>query len=472
MTASARQPQPTPLPATGSSPRRSAYAALLACSTLGVLASTIISAPVNVIAHAIGTSPRGIVFAVSAFTLAMVLCAPLSGWLCQRYGSRPVLGGSLALMVVGQAGAAFSQDLAFLVAMRAVQGVACSAVPPAIQQVLGLHWAGNRARVMAAWAAAIGLGQALGPPLGGLIADTLGWRWVFLTHASLSAVLLVLCVTVVPVVPGTRAPLHASGMLTLAIGTGSLLGALAWVGQQGSPLVAVSLVAIGLLALLAHAGLGRTGAGPFVAPGLLTERRYTASTAAAATVMACLGVSIVTTPLHLGRDLGLDPGHIGLVMLSLAVAMTVCAPLSSRITERLSSRRTMRGGLALLAAGLVALPLAAAAPRSAVVPLTVAALTPTGCAIGVVQATSAHGLMTSPAAADGVALGLHNMLRFAGLFVGYSWVAIAYPTGRLGLVYAVPLLLVVVSFALAAPRPQRTTTRPALPTAERVLHDR
>lgn len=449
-------------------PRRAAYVALLACSTLGTLSSTIISAPINVIAHAIGASPRGIVFAVSAFTLAMVVFAPVAGWMCQRFGSRRVLAGSLLLMVAAQAGAAFSQELSFLVVMRALQGIACSAVPPAIQQVLGRHWAGNRARVMAAWAAAIGVGQALGPPLGGLVADTLGWRWVFLTHASLSAVLLVLCLTVVPDVPPTSAPLHVSGMATLLVGIGALVGAVSWLGQHGGILVAAGMAAVGALALVAHSQLGRTSAGPFVPPGLLTERRFVASTMAAGTVMGCLGVAIVATPLHLGRDLGLGPGHIGITMLALALAMTLAAPLSSRVTERFTARRTLRGGLVLLALGLLALPLAATASGSGtVVTLTVAALVLTGSAIGVVQATSALGLMTSPAAADGVALGLHNMLRFTGLAVGYSWVAIAYPTGNLALVYGVPVTAVALTWAMAGPGPA-TSARPA---TERVLHD-
>ncbi|MGH3349589.1 MAG: MFS transporter [Nocardioides sp.] len=447
-------------------PRRSAYVALLACSTLGTLSSTIISAPINVIAHAIGASPRGIVFAVSAFTLAMVVFAPVSGWMCQRFGSRRVLAGSLLLMVAAQAGAAFSQGLGFLVVMRALQGVACSAVPPAIQQVLGLHWSGNRARVMAAWAAAIGVGQALGPPLGGLVADTLGWRWVFLTHATLSAVLLVLCLTVVPDVPASYAPLHVSGMATLLVGIGALVGAVSWLGQHGEVAVAAGMAAVGVLALVVHSQLGRTSAGPFVPPGLLTERRFVASTMAAGTVMGCLGVAIVATPLHLGRDLGLGPGHIGITMLALALAMTLAAPLSSRVTERFTARRTLRGGLVLLALGLLALPLAATASGSGlVVALTVAALALTGAAIGVVQATSALGLMTSPAAADGVALGLHNMLRFTGLAVGYSWVAIAYPTGNLSLVYGVPVAAVALTWAMAGPS---ATTRPA---TERVFHD-
>ncbi|WP_285488119.1 MFS transporter [Amycolatopsis taiwanensis] len=433
-----------------STPPRTAYAALLACTTLGTLSSTIISAPINVIAHAIGASPRGIVFAVSAFTLAMVLCAPLSGWMCQRFGSRQVLGWSLLLMVAAQAGAALSQNLAFLVVMRALQGVACSAIPPAVQQVLGRYWARHRARAMAGWAAAIGVGQSLGPPLGGFVADTLGWRWVFLTHAFLSLVLLVLSLTVVPAVPGANAPLHTSGMATLMIGISALVGAVSWLGQQGSAWVAGCFAVVGLLALVWHSRLGRTKSGPFVPAGLTTERRYVASTAAAGTVMGCVGVAIVATPLRLGHDLGLGPGPIGLVMLALALAMTLAAPLSSRITERLSTRRSLRGGLVFLAAGLGALLLVPeTAPRGLGVAAMVAALALTGSAIGVVQARAAHGLMSSPAAANGVALGLHNMLRFAGLAVGYSWVAIAYPTGHLSLVYGVPVVFVAATWVLA-----------------------
>lgn len=451
-------------------PPRMAYAALLACTTLGTLASTIISAPINVIAHAIDASPRGIVFAVSAFTLAMVLCAPLSGWMCQRFGSRQVLGWSLLLMVAAQAGAAFSQDLPFLVVMRALQGVACSAVPPAVQQVLGRHWAQHRARAMAGWAAAMGVGQSLGPPLGGLVADALGWRWVFLTHAALSLVLLVLCLTVVPAVPGATAALHASGMATLTIGIGALVGAVSWLGQRGSAWVAVGFAAVGVVALVCHRLLGRTEAGPFIPAGLVTERRYVASTAAACAVMGCLGVAIVATPLHLGRDLGLGPGSIGAVMLTLALAMTLAAPLSSRITERFSTERSLLGGLLLLGAGFVSLLLVVeTVPRHLAVPATVVALALTGSAIGVVQAAAGHGLMTSPAAGSGVALGLHNTLRFAGLAVGYSWVAIAYPTGLLALVYGVPVVLAATTSLLARKSTRSASADPVPPTSERLI---
>lgn len=446
-------------------PRRAAYAALLACSTLGTLSSTIISAPINVIARDVGASASGIVLAVSAFTLAMVLCSPLSGWLCQRFGSRAVLGGSLGLMMLAGAGASVSQDLGQLVLMRALQGVGCSAVPTAVQQVLGRHWPHNRARVMAAWAGAIGIGQAVGPPVGGLVADTLGWRWVFIVHAALSLLLLALVVTLVPPVRPAPTRLHVSGLLTMVVGVGSLVGAFAWAGQHRGPVVGVALVAVGALALLLHALLARRGDRPFVDPGHLVEPRFLAGTANAGTVMCGLGVAITATPLHLGRDVGLGPGSIGLVMLALAVPLAVFAPITSRISERCGAVTTMRAGLTVLAGGLVALGVTFSRDHVSLA-LTVVLLALTGCAISAVQATSAHVLMTSPAADHGSALGVHNMIRFAGLAVGYSWVAATWSPDRLLLVYTAPLVVVAAAWLLAGP------ARPGSTLPERTLvHD-
>ncbi|EWT04822.1 hypothetical protein N864_05995 [Intrasporangium chromatireducens Q5-1] len=442
---------PPRLTTTDSGPSRIAYVALLACSTLGTLASTLLSAPINVIARDLAASPQGIVLAVSAFTLAMVVCAPVVGWMCERFGSRVVLSGSLALMAAAQVGAALSQDLRFLVLMRAVQGLACSAIPPAVQQVLGYHWAEHKVRVMAAWATAIGLGQAVGPALGGFIADTLGWRAVFVAHAGLSLILLLLSLTVVPSVAKTPARLDVPSMATLVVGVGAVIGALTWAGQGGDLHLVLSVAAAGGLTLGAFAWRARGGGRSFVAWEVLVDLRYTASSAAAGTVMACLGVAVVATPLHLGRDVGLGPAAIGLIMLTLALAMTACAPLSTRLTNRFTQWRVLRLGLTLLAAGLVALPLAAMTGTPArVVAVTVTGLALAGGGIGISQATSALGLMTSRAAAHGAALGLHNMTRFAGLAVGYAWVALTYPSGHLRLVYAGPVVLVAGSWAFAA----------------------
>ncbi len=67
--------------------------------------------------------------------------------------------------------------------------------------------------------------------------------------------------------------------------------------------------------------------------------------------------------------------------------------------------------------------------------------------------------MRSAAAAHGTALGIHNMMRFAGLAVGYAWVSLSYPSGSLALVYGGAAVLAGSTLALvlvgppAAPLP-------------------
>lgn len=455
-------PAPPAGPTTPTEPPRTAYVVLLAASALGTLTSTIISSPINVIADAVGASPSGIVFAVSAFTLAMVLFSPLAGWTCERLGPHRVLVGSLALMALAQVGAACTQSLWFLVLMRSVQGVACSATPPAVQQTLAHFWPSQRGRLMAAWASAIGVGQALGLPLGGLITDLFGWRAVFGAHALFSVVLLLLIARIVPAAPAGRPPMHASGMITLIIGVGSLVGAFTWAGQQGAAVVGVGLVVSGVTALGVHALLTHHSPRALVEPRLLVERRYLRSTAAAGTVMACLGVVVVATPLHLGHDYGMSPKAIAAVTVSLAVSMTVFAPVSSRIGARLTPRAVLQGGLLALGLGLVALGwVSTAAYHAAVLAATVAVLVVVGSAMGAVQANAAFGVMRSEAAGNGAALGLHNMLRFSGLACGYAWVAISFPWGEPFVVYAGPVVLVLFSFGLLLGPPAAPVVEPS-----------
>lgn len=423
-------------------PSRLSYVVLLSCTTLGTLSSTIITAPINRIAADLGASAREIVFAVSAFTLAMVVFAPLAGWLCERFGARRVLATALVVMVLAGIGAGLSPQLWVLVLMRALQGIACSAVPPAVQQTLAAFWSHRRARVMAAWASAIGVGQALGPPLGGLVTDLAGWRAVFVTHAALSGLLAVLLVAFVPAARRGRPPMHVVGMLSLVLGVGGLVGGLTWAGQGGAALTAtaVSLAGAGVLAV--HVRIARRNPRALVDPRLLVEKRYLRSTASAGTVMACLGVMIVATPLFLGREFGMTPSQIGLVTLALASSMALSAPLSSRLGDRITPRRVLHVGLLGLVVGPVGMAVALSAPtRSVAVVGAVVLLTLTGCAIGAVQAVAAFGVMRSPAAVHGAALGIHNMMRFAGLAVGYAWVSLSYPTGNLGLIYGGPALL-------------------------------
>ena len=154
--------------------------ALLGATVVGTLSNNIVNVPLRNITDSFGASVSAGVLVVSSFVLVLAAAMALTGWVGDRFGRRRILIAALILMAVAQLGAALAPSLGTLVAVRAVQGLACSAIPPSVMGLLAeLYPVGRRSRMMGLWAAANGGAQAVGPPLGGLLADVWGWRSIF-----------------------------------------------------------------------------------------------------------------------------------------------------------------------------------------------------------------------------------------------------------------------------------------------------
>ncbi len=386
-------------------PGRAAYVSLLGTTTLGTLASTLMSAPINDIGADLGAAPSQMVLAVSAFTVAMVAVAPAAGWACTRIGATRFLVLSLVLMVLAQVAAASATGLAWLVAARAVQGVACSGIPPAIHQGLLHFWPEMRRRSMAAWASAIGVGQAVGPPAGGLVSDAVGWRGLFLVYALVCAAGLLCLLRFVPAVPAVQQPVEVGGTAQLVAGAGLLVVGMTWAGQGGAPGPSAALVGAGL-ALLGWALRPRRPRGHLLGRGVLRDPAYLVSTAAAAAGMAAMGITLVSVPLYLGRDVGLTAGAIGAVTAAVAVGMVLFAPVAARVARRVGAGPTLAGGLvALVVVPLAVATLEGVATGPGVVLPLAALLLLLGCAIATVQSMAAVVLLGSVGASSGLATG-------------------------------------------------------------------
>ncbi|MFJ6132977.1 MFS transporter [Janibacter terrae] len=406
-------------------PGRTAYLALLSVTSLGTISSTVMSAPINEIAATIGATDRGIVLAVSAFTIAMVVTSPVAGWLADRMGPRRYLFVSLGLMVLGQGMAGISDDLTTLVVARTVQGVACSGIPACVQYLLSMHWPHQRRRSMAAWASAIGMGQAVGPVTGGAVAQAFGWRWVFGAAALVVVVVLAVLLRSLPhdrPTP-TVALMDMRALVALTVGAGLLAVGLTGMGQ-GWPgaSAALTAVAVTLLAVVLRPGrrppvLGEVGRDP----------AYAVTTLAASAAMATMGITLVSVPVYMGTVLALGPGVIGASTLTLAVGMVTFAPVAGRIAGRVGTSRTLAGGLVLIIAATTGLGVAEAwiTTVSALAVLLVL-LFGVGCGIATVQSMAAVALL-DVAGGSGSAMGVHNIGRFSGLCAGYAWLALTLP---------------------------------------------
>src|SRR5690349_10272247 len=150
-------------------------AALLSGTLLGTLSNNIVNVPLPAMLADFDAPLSSGVFVVVGFLLTFTATMPLVGWIGDRFGRRRVYLLALVGTAVCAIGAATAPTLPVLIAWRCVGGVVAAAFGPAVMGLLTWMFSGERrARAVGLWASVNGIGQAVGPSMGGFVADAWG----------------------------------------------------------------------------------------------------------------------------------------------------------------------------------------------------------------------------------------------------------------------------------------------------------
>lgn len=442
-------------------PGRRAWLALVPLLTgtfLGTVNNNIVNVPLRDILTDLAVPLSQGVLVVVAFSLTFAVLMPLTGWLGDRLGRRRVFLAALLGLAVGASGASVAPTLPALVAFRVIQGASTAAVLPTVMGLISdLFDETRRGRAMGLWATVNGLGQAVGPPFGGAMADLLTWRSMFLPIIPLALLAFAATLRLVPSTPGRAVPLDRGGALTLTLGATLAIAAVTAVPQTLPAYVAPALGAGAGAALFAFARSIRRARHPFVSPQLVHDRAYLRSSLAVFAQMFCLGATILGVPLHLTQE-GMSTAVAGLFIFALPAVMSVLAPVAGYLTDSRGGRAVIRSGLIVLAASELLLATGLATGYGQEAPL-VAVLLLIGTGIALVQTPAATGATRSPSGRVGAGLGLFNLVRFSGSALGAAVVAIVLQvSGSFSLLFAACAVMAALGLAgtFAGPADART----------------
>src|SRR5690349_11887448 len=170
----------------------------LVAAYLGLFVGLIDANAVNLALPAVRTDLGGGIagaqWTIDAYNVAFAALLLTSGSLGDRFGRRRLLRIGVAVFVVASLGCAATPTLAVLLAARAVQGVGAALMLP---QGLAIAAAAfpdpvERGRATAAWAMAAAMSTAIGPMLGGVLTDTVGWRYIFWLNVPVGVLALLM----------------------------------------------------------------------------------------------------------------------------------------------------------------------------------------------------------------------------------------------------------------------------------------
>lgn len=150
------------------------------------LDATIVNTALPSMAQSLGESPLHLQAVVFSYSLTMAVMIPASGWLADRFGTQRVFLAAIGLFTVGSLFCAWSPDLPLLVLSRVVQGVGGSMLLPVGRLALLRNFPKERFLPAITFASLPSLiGPLLGPTLGGWLAETFSWHWIFLINVPL-----------------------------------------------------------------------------------------------------------------------------------------------------------------------------------------------------------------------------------------------------------------------------------------------
>ena len=358
---------------TTSTAKATRVATLLACSLASFMVgldALVVTTVLPNIRHDFSAGIDNLSWVVNAYALAFAVSILAGSMLGDRFGRRRMLTVGVALFALASALCALAPTHGVLVAARAVQGAAGGVcVPLALAIVTATTPAERRGKVIGIWGAITGIAVAIGPLIGGLVAQGLAWQWVFWLNLSVAALILVLA---------CRIPADApqSGLALVTLGIALVTHAL--VRVTPASLSDASLwaeLAGGLVLLVGFARWERRAIAPLVPPALFRHGGFLASCIA----MAALGAGLFGTAYLLAQYIQAaitpDPLGVGLALLPWTGLAVPVAPVVGRLSDKTGEAPLLALGLALQALGAILLAVTASTNYTAIlVPLIVSGL--------------------------------------------------------------------------------------------------
>jgi EmrB/QacA subfamily drug resistance transporter len=345
-------------------PRRWTVLAICCLSLFLVgLDTTIVNVGLPSIGAGLHVGTRGLEWTVDAYTLVLAGLLLSSGALADRIGRRRVFRLGLVVFGVASVACACAPTFGVLVAARAAQGVGASMLSPVALAIVVnvMTEPKERARAIGVWAAVFGVSMAAGPLVGGLLVSGVGWRSVFWINVPVVAVALILTGIFVPESRAERPRrLDGPGQLLLTLVVGGSVAVLiegphiGW----GSPAAITGYVLVALTAA-AFGWVESRRTEPLVDLRLFRRRPFIAAVVGAVAVFVALSATLLLNTFYLQHARGMTPAAAGVVTLPMAIAATVCAPLSGMLVGRFGPRPplllaggfTTVGGLCLVGIG-------------------------------------------------------------------------------------------------------------------------
>jgi len=402
---------------------------MLVSSFMGSLDGSIVNVALPTIAKAFGVGMDGVQWAVASYLVAASALVLVFGKIGDLLGKKGVFLAGFLLFGLGSLFCALSWSLPILIASRVFQAVGAAMFMSTNQGlIMATFPPEERGRALGFLGTTVALGTMIGPPLGGLMVEYLGWQSLFLINIPISVLAFAAGSVMLPKErgKGTLAGFDAAGsILFILFVVGTFFFLLDGQDLGWSSPVNLASVAVAALALVAFILRETRIDKPMIDLSIFRSELFSVSIVCVLIAFCTLFCMNIIQPFYLQDLLGLSPAMSGLILLASPLLMGIVAPFSGYLADKAAPEIVSFAGLAVELAAVVGM---CFLDRSSSPGYAFACLAVFGVGQGVFNSPNTKLIMSfAPRDKTGIAGSINALARNMGMVSGVAFaVSILY----------------------------------------------
>ncbi|MDF1654570.1 MAG: MFS transporter [Coxiellaceae bacterium] len=382
--------------------------------------STIVNVALARISISLNANLNIIQWVVSSYLLSTAVFFTLFGRLADMYGNKRIFLIGTAIFTIASFLCGLSPNAGLLISARFIQGVGFAATLGIAMVIINKAFPDEQ-RGLATGAAVTltGLGQVLGPTIGGIILSFTTWHWIFFVNVPIGIVCFFMTCYFAPydTANPNKGKLDPLAILLFVIGLGTIATTLNQTANlEVGNIILFLAIGVVLLGIFCYRSLHSKN--PLIAAVLLTHKEYLKVAFTRIVFMYAWMSAMLFIPLYLQNVVGYTPLKTGLLILIMTAMIAITSPLTGRLIDKVEFKRPNIFSLLLCAIACLLLSQLNAQPQ---MPLLVIALLIFGLGTGMHIPATINGILRSSAEEHrSTGMGLFFTIAFIGSIMGIA----------------------------------------------------